>query len=433
MAYSTKEQTRSQVLTGDSQDGKLQAETATSGAAWRRKVRTMRRQPTVKLARELCIAPILASEWSIKTKDGAPDRAQEFIAENVLPLRIHLLRSSLFGCIDWGWQGYEKIFELDPVLRLLRIKKIKPLLQDITEILVEKETGAFAGFEQSVNEPSVALPLQDSLLVNIDVEGTYWYGEGAMRSVEYAYDNWKLCNDSNVRYDKKLAGAHWIIYYPVGKTPYNGVDTENDEIAKSLLNSMESSGCIAVPNSVEDWVNNQTDGGGNKKWEIELKSAYPTSNVAFIDRLKYTDAMMVRAVGLPERAVLEGQFGTKAEAEAHADFAITNMELRHAIIIQVYNWHLVNHLLRMNYGKESENSVYIEPAPITDLKLQYIREVYKVFLSNQTHIDSEAERVDMQAMRDQLGVPTISDTQKVAEDEKDAMNIALSFFQEVYE
>lgn len=431
--YSTEEKTRAQVLTGDSFDGTLTPDPKTSGRNWFDKVEKMRRQPTVALARELVCAPLLASQWAVETKDGAPPDAKEFIEDNMLPLRVNMLRSSLFGCIDYGWQGYEKIFELDMRVRRIKIKKMKPLLQRITKILVFSPSGAFAGFRQDETQPAVDLQLENALLVNTDVEGTYWYGIPKFAAVETGFDNWSYCNEANIRYDKKLAGAHWIIYYPVGQTRYNGIDdVENDSIAKDLLNKLESSGCMAIPQSIGEFVNNANESSQKRQWEIELKSAYPTSNVAFVDRLKYCDSLMVRAMGMPERAVLEGQFGTKAEAEAHADFAITNMELRHEIIVQQYNWHIVNQLLRINYGEEFENTVWLKPAPITDLKLQYIREIYKAFLTNPEGFASEVLHVDLEAMRDQLGIPTLSDEARQTKDVKDAVAESLSFMKQVF-
>jgi len=50
-------------------------------------------------------------------------------------------------------------------------------------------------------------------------------------------------------------------------------------------------------------------------------SATNTSQGSFIDRQKYLDALKMRAFGLPERSILEGSHGTKAEADVHADIA----------------------------------------------------------------------------------------------------------------
>lgn len=396
--YSTDEITKSQVLTGGDSD-ELSQDTKLSGTFFKR-IRDMRRHPTIALARQLAVAPLLAAEWSIEEKEGAPPDAKAFIQKQIEPLRIHLLRTSLFGCCDFGFSPYEKVFKVGEQSGLIEIKKVKPLLQDITKVIVDKANGSFLGLKQE----DITLELPQALLVNIDVEGTYWYGEPTMKAADLPFEWWNICNNANVRYDKKIAGAHWIIHYPPGNSVLNGTKIANDKVAQSLLTALESSGSIAVPRKVEEFVDDLNKEA--KAWEIELLSAYPTSNVAFVERLKYLDALMARALGMPERAILEGQFGTKAEAEAHADFAITNMELRHKIIVQQYNWHLVNQLLRVNYGPEAENTVLIAVAPLTDLTLQYLRATYTKFLDNQEGFGQEFDNVDTEAMRDKLGIPS---------------------------
>jgi hypothetical protein len=118
------------------------------------------------------------------------------------------------------------------------------------------------------------------------------------------------------------------------------------------------------------------------------------------------DALKCRAFGWPERSILEGQFGTKAESEAHADFAITLTESRHADIVLSLNWHAVNQIIRLNWGKEYENKVFIKQAPIADLERQYLKEVYKLVLSNPEYGAHELASMDLESLRDRLGIPT---------------------------
>lgn len=399
-AVSIKEQTKSQLLLGGDQE-ELQKDSKTSGSFYK-KIRQMRRDPTIALVRELSIAAILASEWSIEEMDGSPPGAKEFIEKNILPLRMHILSTSLFGCSDFGWQPYEKVFELKPIENLIGLKKLKPLLQDNTIIIVDPVTGAFNGFKNY----ETTLDISDCLLVNIRVEGTNWYGSGFSEVVEKPYNEWNVTNDAAVRYDEKIAGAHWVIHYPVGMTMFNGAITDNYEIALAILAKLQSSGSVVIPRTLlqtGDDLTKTEDG-----WEIEIVSAYPTSDVAFLQRLKYHDALKARAYCMPERAVLEGQFGTKAEAEAHADLAITNMELRHEAMVLQYNWHMINQIIRTNWGEQFENTVKISVAPITDLNRQFLRQVYIQSWSNPAVADAESQSIDFEQLREEVGLPTKS-------------------------
>lgn len=421
---SKNEVSKAQVLSGGDSET-LTKPSKTSGSYYT-KVREMRNDATISLCRELVAAPILTAAWSIESNDNAPPDAKDIINDCILPFRLHLLKTSFYGCLDFGWQPYEKVIEYDELTGKLLPKKLKPLLQDITDIQIFEENGAFAGFKQD----DLVLDLDKSLLVNIDVEGTDWYGQPKLKAVEGAYDNWVICNNANVRYDAKIAGAHWVIHYPKGSTKVDGVDTDNYTVAITLLGALQSSGSFVVPNTVEQFIGDANEAAGQTAWKIELLSAAPATNVTFLERLKYLDAMKARGLGLPERAALEGQFGTKAEAESHADFAISNMELRHQIMVQHYNWHLVNQILRLNWGEQYENSVWISVAPITDLDLQYIRKIYQIVLASPEGFASESLKLDMDAMRDRLSLPTMSDETREQVDAQEAQTqgeqIALS-------
>ena len=399
-----KEKTPAQIATGlVSYDGVL-SKTSTHGRY--STFREMRNDPTIALARQLVIAPILAGDWSLEREDGVEDEIVDFIDTQIMPSRLHIMSTGLLGCIDFGWQGYEKIFQLDGQGRIC-LKKLKPLMQDFTEILIDANTGAYAGLKQE-NPSPIILGLQDTLLFNIQVEGTYWYGTPVLEAVRDPYEKWDQVENAAAKFDKKVAGSHWVIHYPPGTSEVDGVATDNFEVAQKLITSLESSGALAVPRAVEEFIDTLGDNSPNA-WKIELMAPTGISSTVLTERQKYLDALKVRAFGVPERAVLEGQYGTKAEAEAHADFAIMSMEIRHRQMVQIINWHLINQLLRLNFGKEYENKVYLEPAPIVDLALQFLRDVYKQILTSPDGFLLELDTLDMESLKDRLALPIKAD------------------------
>jgi len=398
------EVTGPQVLIQADYDGTLQPPTTKPQITYA-KLREMRKDPTISLARRLMIAPVLASPWSFEEEEGAPEGAKEFIAEQLQPFRAHLLESGFLGTTDFGWQPYEKVFKTDSKGQVV-ISKIKPLLQDHTTIKIIPKTGAYDGLEQDPPEGcSIRLKAKQTLLLNIDVEGTDWYGTSTLANCEDAYDSWLKSDAAAERYGSKVAGAHWVVHYPLGYTMYEGVETDNFEIAKKILMSLQSAGAVCLPSTLSAFTDT-VDQAAQPEWRIELKSDGGGGASVFTDRQRYLDALKVRALGMPERAILEGQFGTLAEAEAHADFAITNMDMRHRSIAQLVNDHVVNDLLEYNYGPDAKDTVYVEPAPITDLALQYLRSVYTAFLGDDMGRLQEMEGIDFEAFRDRLGLPT---------------------------
>ena len=366
----------------------------------------MRRDPTLSLARQLVIAPVLASEWAYEAKEDAPEGAADFIQDCLDTFRLHILRNAFLGWIDFGWAPFEKVFGFDDQSGKIKLKKLKPLLQDITSILIEPAHGSFAGFEQDDN---VRLTVDGCLLLSCDVEGTDWYGNAIMRNAESAYDAWKDVEAGACRYDNRIAGSHWIVYYPVGKTQQeNGEYVDNYTLAKRILADLEASGRMAIPIDKATEVLEALEGNGASEhagWRIEILSDKGASQTGFVDRMKYLDTLKVRALGVPERSILEGQFGTKAEAGAHADFAILNMELRHQQAVEAVNWHLVNQLLRINYGRSAENTVFVSPAPIADRAISFLRTLYEKLISSPEGFANEILAIDTDALKDRLGIP----------------------------
>jgi len=392
-------------------DGEL-PKPSTVGDAFYRKAREIRRDPTIRMVRELAMAPILMAEWEFEAADDAPEGAKELIESIMGGLRLPLLRSSLCGMCDFGWQPFEIIAEQrqDGV----SAPRLKPLLQDITNILVNAADGSFFGLRQT---PTVGQRIgwiylldQECFVVSQDVEGTNWYGEPTLRSVEKTYDEAEVVNKSSRKYDAKVAGTHWVIYYPLGTSTYEGVDRDNGWIAKDLLARAEAVNGIAVPRSVVDSLDSMNAAMANSEasqWKIELLSDSGKGQQPFTDRQKYLDVLKVRAFGFPERAILEGQFGTKAEAETHADMAVSNVEVRHALLCLQYNQKVVDLILTWNYGPDARGKVWVKPSPLADDTKGFFRQVYLALIANPQGFMTEVSALDLHQMRERLGMPEV--------------------------
>ena len=254
------------------------------GGGWYRLVRAMRRDPTIALVRTLIVAPPLAAGWTVQSTKDAPEGAKEFIQEQMSPVRQHIIRQSILGCTDFGWQPFEKIFELRDD-RTIGIKKIKSLIQDNTRIRVIRKNGNFNGFYQPYIDFSkeVYLPLNKSLLYNFDVEGTNWYGNATMRNVEGPYVAGLSTEESSKRYDDKIAGAHWVIHYPIGSSEINGVTYGNYQVALTLRDQLQSTGVLIVPRELERWKEDLNEQRSDEAWKIEIVSPDASDGTYFIE------------------------------------------------------------------------------------------------------------------------------------------------------
>jgi hypothetical protein len=371
-----------------------------------RKIREMRRDPVISLIRTMLFAGVLAGEWSTEIDAERDDLDKEtleeikaFIHDQLGTQRLHILRTGVLGCFDFGWQGYEKVFDLDEQRLLYTIKKLKPLLQDMTTILTEDKNGAFAGLRSG----DIDLSVPESLLLNFDVEGTMWEGQSQIELAEKEYDHKQFIVASAQRYDKKMAGSQWVVRYPVGKTPQpDGTEKENHLIANEILDAIEANGLIALPMARNALTT--AENKGQNPWSIELMTANGAV-LQFTERFMYQDKSIARVLGWPERAILEGQFGTKAEAEAHGDFVITMIEYRHDSIVELVNWHVVNQLIRINWGEQYENAVWIKATKINDSAKAFLRQLYWKVLENADGFIAEMDKIDLESIAQSLGVP----------------------------
>lgn len=408
-------QTGAQILVGAGPDGFLPPKALAlghnMGRGWFRKVRQMRRDATLGFLREMFAAPILASEWSVDCDDREKyGDAIERIKESTLPHREKFLEDAIRGLMDFGWQPFEIVKEQHSD-GTFYIEQFKALLQDLTQIVVDYN-GALVGLRNEasysyVNANPIFLYRGECVVLYREVEGTNWYGEAVMRRAERPYDSWQESDDAARRFDAKMAGAHWVVYYPIGTSMYNGVETDNYLIAKDILAALSSSGKVAVPSTVLKTIDDMTLGSGAANasaWRIELLSA-SVVQASFVDRGRYLDSLKSRAIGIPERASLEGQFGTKAEAEAHADFAIDNVERFHRIIVNLLNQQAVNVMLELNHGPNYKNKVRVKPAPLSDAKRAFLKQLYMAHIGTESGQAEETELVDYDTIRDELDIP----------------------------
>jgi len=370
------------------------------------KIRKMRRDPTIALCRRFGPAPILASTWSV---EGDDEDQTFFLESQFLALRTPFLRTALLGEFDFGWKPYELVFDLADfefpdgrVEKLNVIKKVKPLRNDDTKARYDKDTGDFLGFSHTsqYTGEQIFIDAEHSLFVNFDDEGLGNYAEGTMHVVEAVYDAWNDANDGAARYDKKMAGMFLVVYYPVGETKFKGTVTDNATIAEEIIKAIKSSGAVSIPVDVQDLVSDlQKHSSG---WKIEFLDPQAKQS-SFVDRQKYLDALKARAAGLPERSILEGEFGTKAEAGIHASAALLTIHLKHENITELMNAGPVNRLLTANWGKP--DTAWLKAMPLTDEKAAVFKEVLLAMMADVAAGPDIADKIDAEALVNAVGLP----------------------------
>lgn len=374
------------------------------------KARLMRRNPTISLCRSYSVAPILAANWAA---EGDPEQA-EFLEAQFQPIRNALLRTALLCEFDFGWKAYELVYGLADFTfkdghteRLEMIQRVKPLKNDFTKARYDKATGDFIGVStiDQYNGLKIFIDAEHTLFVNFDDEGLGNYGEPAMQVAEAAYDGWNDANDAASKYDKKVAGTFLVIEFPVGETPYGpngGKMTDNFEIAKDAAKAMMGTGQILIPKDFKDIDPNLPPELNTWKFSFLEPQAKQAS---FVDRQKYLDAQMVRAAKLPERALIEGEFGTKAEASVHASAALLIRQQHHEDITELLNLGPVNLLLKTNWG--STSTAWLKAMPLSEDQNTFYTELLKDLLADAGVGPDIKSKIDYEALLASSNIPMI--------------------------
>lgn len=391
--------------------------------------RRMRRNPTIALGRIAATAPIRAAPWAVGAKDDAPEGAREFIHDQFDARWSQLMKDVLFA-LDYGWSPFEKVFDFDTDGRLV-YRKLKPLLVDHTDIQIDKDTGAFAGLKQG----KIILGPEKCFLFSNEAEAGELHGRSRHENCRFAWDKWKDTATQAGKYGAKVAGIIPIIEYPGGVSEdAAGAEVSNFELAQRVLDKLGSGHGIAMPNALaayaEELFRRGIDPKQMRAWVIEFLEPKAAHGADFILMLRYWDTLCLRGWIVPERSAIEGQEGTKAEAETHGDLGVSLAELVFLDILRHYNWYLIDPLLVLNWGEKARGSVYLTTPGLSDEDRAFWRKMFADTLKNPQNIDLLLKWIDIDAALDHAKLPkaqeTIGDTKLGRDEDEDKASGFLS-------
>lgn len=370
--------------------------------------RKIAKQPTVALAMEFAIAPIVANDESVESDEGVPDEIVDFIDEQWDRVKFDFKTRALEDLFRFGWVSFEKVFEQKD--GRWRIAKLKALMPDITTILINIENGSPWGIRQPIYgatayaTPETGLPMELNMdycmILSWRPEGSGWFGTSIVENIRSTYNGYEDADDGARRYDKYISGSHWLVMYPDGVVnSYNGVTNVScAEVAAGILQQLESSGAISIPQPIAAQVGSMN--AVNPGWSVELLSDATPRQPSFIDRLKYFDLLFARGLGITERSLFEGSSsGSNAESSTHTDSSLVITQLKHEFLCNQINDQLVNQLIRLNFGDEYVGKVRISPAPLADNSKRFMQDLVK------QAVMSNPGALDLSSMLDELNLP----------------------------
>lgn len=365
--------------------------------------RLMRADPTVALGLKFATAPIRLANWAYES-DKAPAGAVEFIQSQLAPIKDHILRNALLA-IQYGWAPFEKVFENKDGAIVLH--KIKPLRVDTTKILVDKAHGAFRGLE--ADEGKTNLPADNAFVFTNESEAGDFYGYSRFENIRKdLFAMWNL-RDKQGQFIQKVASVIPIIHYPMGEEADDeGANKANFELARDILTKMSQAYGVAIPNVLSpnaEQLMRFKSPAALHAWQIEFIEANTNHGDSFVNQRRHMESLVLRGLCVPERAAIEGNFGTKAESKEHANIGIQIAELTLRELVQSINWYIVDHLLELNYGTNAKGTVWIQPEPVLDEKKSMLRQMITQAFGAPVNVDVLAQKIDLDSAFETLGIP----------------------------
>ncbi len=363
--------------------------------------------PTVALAMSIVTAPIIANSWGWKKRKEAPQAWLDFARTILEPMRTTALTDGL-RALAFGFAAFEKVWQTNG--RRVVLKKLKPLLSEITKVLADRH-GNFLGLR---NQPPGDEPRDlrgaKAFLYTYDGEFGNFYGRSRHENIREVWSQALQTVERMSQYQKKIAGVIAQLHYPEGTSrDAAGVERSNDVIAQQILEAVSMGKSVRFPNlfaSIDDpttaaelagksqWVLSQFDPGG-KDYSPGLLNA-----------LAYYDRLLFRGWLRPERVGLESTTGTRADAEQHSQTSVLDSELIDRDFAAAFNTGVVDDLLTINFGPSAKGAVWIDPSPISDMKTQAAQAVLVAMLRNAHSGPAAAQCVDIPALLEDLELPS---------------------------
>jgi len=377
--------------------------------------RKMRGNPTVALARIAATAPIRAAEITVTAHADAPQAWKDFIDDQFKTLWPTLCKEMLRG-LDYGFQAFEKVWDVADGMMVYR--KLKPLLPEMTKIKTTDDHGIFAGLENN----GTVLNVDKSFIYTYDDEAGNPYGRSRHENIrETAWHPWNEISKKAEQYIRKVAGVIPMIEYPPGESlDQNGNLKTNYELAAMILANLGKGNGVAMPNVLakyaEDLARQGVDISQLKAWMISFLEVQGSHGDMFEKLMRHRESLMMRGWLVPERTATEGQHGTNAEAVTHGELSLVVADQTLLEMLQAVNWHLVNPLLRTNFGQQAENKVWISRSGLDPEQKAFLRNIMQSILTNPANVDLFTTMLDVDAMLDDTGLPKGSDIGNLAKD-----------------
>lgn len=405
------------------------------------KLEQMRRDPMLAFGLMFCKMPMIRASWRIQSSD--PRRAAA--VDGALRRIYGRLVLAWTNCFDFGYSAMTKRFENyvpdwtyidkdDPDTKEtpvwdnggLSMLTWKPFVALNPKLVTPNwdSSGGFNGihyggarsFSDVFGDKNPDIPLTHSLWATNEqdsVFGSMWGYPKIGYAYRYWWAYWYRFGLADRAFEK-WADPPVIAHHPVEA----GLDADGNKVdygseALALAEKLRSGANIAMPTSVVTAMDEKPT--NVREWELE-QMENKVNFAALNETFEYLDIQKLRAVAVPEHALVEGKGGSSSRnvAGEHGDIFMQSQAVALAQLDDDINRYLIPQFLEVNFGPG---------APCTKVTTGFDPqdvETMRALVQAIANSDPSKVPVDMEELLERMGIPVLSRASIQAELEKQA-------------
>lgn len=362
----------------------------------------------VELMRQMITVSGSTSQWSVNSEPGTPSEISELVEMFLEPNKTSIWSEGIDGWIKYGWAPFEKIFaEIRDSKNEIKIgiRKLKQLLPEYSDAVFVGTD--FVGIENWIDSPKVLVPPIRSLVLTLDKRGDNLKGRSLFCNAEKSIDYFMGAIASMLRYASKRKGPKMIGYYPQeGKSYYKGVLMENHKVVEKMKNDLDDTNIVFIPR-----VSATPSSSGQivNPWELITLQDTPFLT-DYLNEFAYWEKAIVMAFGFPARAVMESEFGSRADSVTGQEFAVQRVQYLVDSMVEQINKYVVDKLIEMNFGSQWVGSVRISAGDINQRTLANLKSLFVNTLNTNYGQAMLAERLDWGQIAKDAGFPMVPES-----------------------
>lgn len=412
------------------------------------KLRMMRRDPIIGFALSFIKTPHIRARWYIDAKDvNGPNAQVAAHLDHDLRLIISSLVAQWMNSLDFGFQSIAKRFEFgipagtyvaqdangqmtdQPIWSQGNIQPIrwKPFVALPPETVNPNwgGDGSFSGINYDGSKSAPAggtgatpagndkfdIDLYHSLWVTNERDPNFGNIFGYPR-LGYAYkfwwSFWFRWSIADRAFEKK-ADPSILIYHPQGSftDPVTGLETSYADYALNMGYRMRSGGVMTLPSMPYEGPNGPTN---IREWEIDFTKDMVNFD-PFDKSFDYLDIGKIRALWIPEQALVEGRGGTSSRnvaAEFDSSFTESQAVMSVQIAETINRW-VIPQWLAANYPEFIANNgtAMIVIQGFADEDVAFTQQIIQLIGQQEVGISKLITMVDLHKVLDDAGVPLL--------------------------